>query len=84
MIKSFSARPPHTLIIHYRDGRQCALDLKEWIESDALNQPLRRPEVFVGVYKEAGGGAEWLHGSHLDPAVIDEMLELQRQIPRKS
>jgi len=66
--------PRDNLIIHYSDGRQCALDLKEWIESDALNQTLRQPEVFVSVYKEAGGGAEWLPGPHLDPAVIDEML----------
>ena len=84
MIKSFSVGPPHTLIIRRRGGRQRALDLKEWIESDALNQTLRQPGVFVRVYKEAGGGAQWLHGPHLDPAVIDEMLELQRQVPRKS
>jgi hypothetical protein len=78
MIKSFSARPPYTLIIHYQNGRQRTLNLKEWIEADPVHQTLRQPAIFITVYKSASGGAEWAHGPHLDPGIIDSMLEQQR------
>ena len=42
MIKSFSAHPPHTLVVHYRDGRQRTLNLQEWI--GGLRSP---PELSV-------------------------------------
>lgn len=77
MIKSFSAQPPHTLVIRYKSGKQRTLDLKTWIEADQRHQTLKNPGTFCKVYMSASGGAEWAHGPYLDPIIIDQMLAEQ-------
>jgi hypothetical protein len=59
-IAAATANPDFTVELRFADGRAATVDLREFVATSVVTEPLRRdPDLFVGSLRLGGDGA-WL------------------------
>jgi hypothetical protein len=68
---------PYRIEVTLRGHSTSLVDVRSWIESDAINRPLLSGPEFLKGYSSASGGIEWASGPYLSKSFLADLMNEQ-------